>query len=185
MSNSVSAELNTLLHCAELGILCGVIFDFFRAWRYGKSVNMPSVVIQDLIYFAIITCVIFKTIFNTNGAQLRLYMPIVLIAFFVMYRVTFSNKILCALVAVKSFLKKVLLLVVKLLFFPVKCIVKILLKPFLAIKRKLLQKKVKIALTFSKICFKIKCNVGMLFSGKKDCEERKPCRRKRKPEKRV
>ena len=185
MSNSINAELFTLLRCAELGLLCGVIFDFFKAWRYGKTMNMIVLVIQDLLYFLIITCVIFKTIFHTNGAELRVYMPIVLTIFFALYRMTLSDKIVRLLVIVKSFLNRLFKMVLNVAFFPIKCIIKTFIKPFLAIKRKLLQKKVKIALTINEICFKIKCNVGMVFNCKKYCEERKSCRKKRKPGKRV
>jgi len=68
---------------------------------------------------------------------------------------------------------------------PLVAVYRIINTPFLYIKRKLLSKIAKIALTFKEFCFKIKCNVGMLCVSKKIFKERKPCRRKQKPGKRV
>ena len=81
--------------------------------------------------------------------------------------------------------KRIILYLLKMLLIPFITVGKILILPFLKIKSKLLSKKTKISLTFRQFCFKIKCNIGMLWLGNKVCKERKPCRRNRKPQKRV
>ena len=82
-------------------------------------------------------------------------------------------------------IKKIVKLIVKIVFWPVITICKIIVLPFLKIKQKLLSKKAKIALTFKRFCFKIKCNVGNLCVSEKLYKERKPCRKEQKPGKRV
>lgn len=185
MNNSVANELNTLLVSCVLGIAFGVIFDVFRAFRYGRAVSLKMVVFQDIVYFVIITVLTFETILSANGAELRLYMPIASLTMFLLYRTLLSKKILMAFVLIKNICFKIFKTMVKIIFFPLIKVVQLTVSPFLALKNKLLRKKVKFALTFRQICFKIKCSVGMLTKSNNVCKERRTCRKKRKPEKRV
>lgn len=185
MTNSLNVEISVFFSCVILGLTIGIIFDFFKALRYGAVVKHFIVIIQDVIFCTIAAFVAFVTILNANGAQLRLYMPLGTIIGFIFYRLLFSKYVLLLLVAIKKMVIHILKFVIKILTIPFLKITEILLKPFLALKRKVLRKKVKFALTFNKFCFKIKCKVLKLFSGRKICKERKLCRKKLKPGKRV
>lgn len=181
MQNELSVEINVLLSSLWLGIICGIIFDFFKLIRYGKYVKTMLLVIQDILYYTIISVIIFRTILSVNGAQIRWYMPIAALCAFSVYRFLFSSYILRILL----WSKKILKLIVKILLLPVMFLYKIIIFPFFKIKQKLLSKKSKIALTIKEFCFKIKCKFGKFYVCKNFCKERKPCRRKQKPEKRV
>lgn len=181
MQNSVGVEVNVFVSCFVLGIMCGVIFDFFKVARFGKRVKMSQLILQDALYYLIISVIIFNFILKVNGAEIRVYMPASAILSFIIYRLALSGYVVRILI----WMKKLFNYIAKILFFPVRYLCKIIILPFLKIKQKLLSKKTKIALTFKRICFKIKCNVGILCRSNKFCKERKPCRRKQKPEKRV
>lgn len=177
MNNSVSMEINVLVSCFCLGIICGIIFDLFKAMRYGKIVELWKLVLQDVLYYCIISVVIFSFILKVNGAELRGFMPVAAVIAFVTYR-AFLSKYFVGFILVT---KRIVGRLVKIILLPVFSLTKIIFLPFLKIKEKVLSKKTKIALTFKQFCFKIKCNVGMLCVGNKICKERKPCRRKQKP----
>ncbi len=181
MSNSVTLEINVVVSCFVLGIICGIIFDLFKAARFGKIVKARQLVLQDIFYYIIISVVIFSFILKLNGAEIRGYMMVSSIVAFVIYRWLLSAYVVRIFIWTNKLIKYIL----KIMLYPVISLCRIIILPFLKIKQKLLSKKAKIALTFKQFCFKIKCNVGILYLGNKFCKERKPCRRKRKPEKRV
>ena len=181
MLNSVSFEFNVLASCFLLGIICGAIFDLFKAVRFGKTVKTSHLILQDILYYLIISIVIFLFILNVNGAEIRGYMPVSSILAFVLYRCLLSRSV----VRLFIWMIKITKYIVKILFFPLKALCETIILPFLKIKQKLLSKKAKIALTIKRFCFKIRCNVGKNCTCNKICKERKPCRRKQKPEKRV
>ena len=181
MNISVSVEVNVFFSCFVLGLLYGVIYDFFKSVRWGKKVKNINLVLQDVLYYIIISVLTLCIILKINSAQIRGYMPIAVIISFIIYRLTLSRYI----VRIFIWLNAIVKYIIKLLFSPVIYLCKIIILPFSKIKRKLLSKKTKIALTFKQFCFKIKCNVGILCTGEIFCKERKLCRRKRKPGKKV
>ena len=181
MHNSVSSEMNVLVSCFMLGLVSALIFDVFKAWRIGKFVKPGQLIVQDILYFVIISFVVFYFILKINGAEIRGYMICSAVVSFVLYRILLSKYIIRVFIWIKKLIKYA----VKIALMPIVAIGKIAILPILKIKQKLLSKKAKIALTIKRFCFKIKCNVGFLWLGNIFCKERKPCRRKRKPEKRV
>ncbi|MBQ2897384.1 MAG: spore cortex biosynthesis protein YabQ [Clostridia bacterium] len=185
MTNSFCSEIKVLVCCIILGIASGVIFDFFRALRYGTVVKHFTIIVHDGIFYLLTAMLTFKVLLFINGAQLRFYMPVSALIGFIFYRLIISQQILLLFVNIKKLLVSVLKITFKIAVLPVVKILKWLLTPVLLLKRKILIKKDKIALTFDRFCFKIKCNVLKLFGGRKICKERKPCRKKQRPQKRV
>ena len=181
MQNSVSFEINVLVSCFVLGLVCGIIFDFFKAARLGKFVKTGHLIMQDIVYYCIISVIVFHSILRVNGAEIRGYMPVSAITAFILYRFLLSN----FFVRILRWLYKLAAYMIKMVLLPARILSKILILPFLKIKHKLLSKKAKIALTFKRFCFKIKCKVGMLCIGKNNCKERKPCQREQRPGKKV
>ena len=181
MQNSVSGEINVLAGYFVLGLFCAIIFDVFKAIRFGKVVKMHQVIFQDVLYYLIISIVIFNFILKLNGAEIRIYMICSAIGAFLLYRFTISKYV----VRIFIWMKKLGKYALKLALLPIITLLKLIFWPFLKIKQKLLAKKAKIALTFKQFCFKIKCNVGMVCKDNKLCKERKKCRIKQKPGKKV
>ena len=181
MHNSVSSEINVLAYYFLLGVICAVVFDIFKPIRFGKRISTLQLVFQDILNYLIISFLIFNFIIKVNGAEIRGYMICSAVVAFVLYRLLISRFVVRFFVLAK----RIIIYLIKMLLIPFITVGKIVILPFLKIKAKLLSKKTKIALTFQQICFKIKCSIGMLWLGNKICKERKPCRRKQKPQKRV
>ena len=152
MHNSVSSEINVLASYFILGIICGIVFDIFKALRFGKRISYLQLVFQDVLYYLIISFVIFNFIIKVNGAEIRGYMIFSAAMAFMIYRLLVSKFVVRLLVIVK----RIILYLLKMLLIPFVTISKFLISPFLKIKSKLLSKKTKISFTFRKFCFKIK-----------------------------
>lgn len=69
----VSNQVVDFLEFVLIGTLIACIFDFFRGYRKFKSVNTLSVIIQDIVYFIIVTIIIIFSIVELLDSQIRLY----------------------------------------------------------------------------------------------------------------
>lgn len=69
----VSNQVIDFLEFVFIGALIACIFDFFRGYRKFKSVNTMSVIIQDIIFFIIVTIIIIFSIVKLLDSQIRLY----------------------------------------------------------------------------------------------------------------
>lgn len=185
MKNSFCYEIDKFFYYIILGVICGVIFDFFAALRCKKTVKMLTVIIQDIFFYVIITLLTFFVMLHLNSAELRVYIFIAMLLGFVTYRITVSKRVVVLFFNIGNIIRKIVKVFITITIFPIFKIIRCMLKPLLFLKHKFLRKKLKFALTFKSFCFKIKCKVLKLFSGIKICKERKPCRKKQRPQKRV
>ena len=69
----VSNQVLDFLEFVLIGMLIACIFDFFRGYRKFKLVNTLSVIIQDIVYFIIVTIIIIFSIIKLLDSQIRLY----------------------------------------------------------------------------------------------------------------
>ena len=69
----VSNQVIDFIEFVLIGVLIASIFDFFRAYRKIKKVSTLTVMIQDSIYFIIVTMVIIFSIIKLLDSQIRLY----------------------------------------------------------------------------------------------------------------
>ncbi len=185
MNTTFITESKVFLFCTLIGVISGIIFDFFRAIRYKKTVSLFEIIVEDVIFYLIITVISFKIILYINDAQLRVYMPLAAFGGFYFYQIIVGKKFFLTIVKVKSVVCGITKAIIKIIFSPIIKLVKILLKPVITIKDKVLRKKCKISLTINNFCFKIKCSVLKLFNDVKICKERKPCLKKQRPQKRI
>jgi len=91
MQNFVGFEINIVSVCLFLGIVCGIVFDMFKAARYGKVIKVWQLILQDSIYYCIISVIIFLSILKVNNAEIRGYMPIFAVLSFMLYRYLLSR----------------------------------------------------------------------------------------------
>ena len=78
------------------GIILGVLFDFFRAFRF-KGIRDIWVYIQDIIFWFVTAVIIIASAFIINEGQLRGYMLIGYLLGVGFYMLLFSKIILSAL----------------------------------------------------------------------------------------
>lgn len=75
----VSNQLIDFLEFVVVGAIIGIVFDFFRGYRKIKNVSTITVVIQDVIYFVILTAIIVSSIVKLLDSQIRLYIFVAII----------------------------------------------------------------------------------------------------------
>lgn len=89
VANQVYVFLYTLL----IGVVMGIIFDFFRALRRNGNTKNIVVYIQDIIFWIIIALVIIVSSFLINDGELRGYMLFGYILGALIYMLLFSKYI--------------------------------------------------------------------------------------------
>lgn len=75
----VTEQLIDFLQFVLIGVILSIIFDFFRAYRGYRKVSNVMVVIQDIIYFLIVTLIIIFAIIRILDSNIRLYVFIAII----------------------------------------------------------------------------------------------------------
>lgn len=73
-----------------VGIIIGIIFDFFRAIRKVKKYNERYICMQDILFFLIISIVLIATLIYKLEYSLRLYLFFALFLGIVIYASTIS-----------------------------------------------------------------------------------------------
>lgn len=77
---SVTEQLIDFFQFIMIGIVISLIFDMFRAYRAIKHRKSAfSVMLQDIIYFTIVTCIIVASIVYILDSNLRFYIFIAII----------------------------------------------------------------------------------------------------------
>ena len=74
-----------------IGIIIGVIFDFFRVLR--KTIKTKDIItyIEDIIFCLLTGIILLYSIFNFNNGEIRIYMFIALILGIITYILTISK----------------------------------------------------------------------------------------------
>ena len=83
-----------------LGIIIGIIFDFFRALRKTKKYNERYINIQDIVFFIIIGIVLATFLIYNLEDELRLYLFFALFLGIVIYSSTISTYIIKFLIRI-------------------------------------------------------------------------------------
>ena len=74
-----------------IGIIFGIIFDFFRSLRKVKKVKTSVVVIQDIIYFIIIFCIMSYAIYLFLDDEIRVYILVsIILGIFIYFKLLSS-----------------------------------------------------------------------------------------------
>lgn len=90
----VTSQLVDFIEFILIGNIIGTVFDFFRAYRKIRKVSSSIVVIQDIIYFLIVTIIITLSIIKMLDSQIRLYIFIAIILGCSTYFCLFSKIVL-------------------------------------------------------------------------------------------
>ncbi len=126
MSVTISYELGAFLFSAFAGIICSIIFDFFRAIRHTFTQGILVIGISDITFWIICCIICFITIFNKSSGELRFYQFAAIIISSFLYFLTLSKVIKCIFVNFLKFIK----FIFKILLTPLEFLYKILLSVF-------------------------------------------------------
>ncbi len=90
----IEEETLIFLNFIALGIVIGIIFDFFRAIRKVKKYNLRDIYLQDITFFLIVGIVTAIMLIYNLEYSLRLYLFLSLFLGIVIYTSTISRYIL-------------------------------------------------------------------------------------------
>lgn len=79
-----------------VGIIIGIIFDFFRAIRKNFKSSDMATLIEDIIFLAITIVLIIFSIIKINGGEVRFYLFLGIFFGILIYSLTISN--LCVII---------------------------------------------------------------------------------------
>ena len=103
------AEQVYIFLCSVLvGMIMGVVFDFFRALRRNGKTKNIIVYIQDIIFWFIVAVIIITSSFILNNGELRGYMLIGYTLGALMYMLIFSNYIKNIFIFIFDFFEKII-----------------------------------------------------------------------------
>lgn len=100
------------------GAVIGLLFDVFRIWRKNFKTSAALVWIQDVLFWILLACVVYATIFITNSAQVRWYEFAALGLGCGLYFLTLSRLVVGISSFVIQLAKRILLFFLKILLFP-------------------------------------------------------------------
>lgn len=126
MSVTISYELVAFLFSALAGILCCIIFDFFRAIRHIFNQGIFLVGISDIAFWVLCCIICFIAIYNKNSGELRFYQFAAIIISSFIYFLALSKVIKCVFV---NFLR-IIKFIFKILLTPIDFLYKILVSVF-------------------------------------------------------
>lgn len=91
MHSNVAQQLTEFFDFVIVGIIIALIFDFFRAYRKYKKVSNKSVVVQDIVFFLIVSIIIVFSIVYILDSNIRLFIFIAIFLGILIYISIFSK----------------------------------------------------------------------------------------------
>ncbi|NLY42887.1 MAG: spore cortex biosynthesis protein YabQ [Clostridiaceae bacterium] len=129
MEVSITNQAYVFLCSVVGGIIVGFVFDIFRIFRRFVKTSNIVIYLQDILFWILVTLIIFALVFVTNNGELRWYEFLGVILGVIFYSLAFSPFVIRVSVTVINFFKKIILLIIKILLFPFAVVYKIFRKP--------------------------------------------------------
>ena len=102
----VTEQVYIFLWSVLVGVIMGVVFDFFRALRRKGNTKNIIVYLQDIVFWFIVAIIIITSSFMLNDGELRGYMLIAYVLGALIYMLIFSNYIKNAFILIFNLLEK-------------------------------------------------------------------------------
>lgn len=124
MQSSVTEQLIEFFEFVFIGIVIALIFDFFRAYRKIKKVKDKSVIMQDILFFLIVSIIlVFSNIYILNS-DFRIYIIMAVLVGILIYIAIFSKYFL----KIYTIVIKLFFDIISFIFIPFKYILQIICK---------------------------------------------------------
>ena len=111
-----------------VGILIGIIFDFFRALRKNFKTNNIIIYIEDILFFIIIGALFLKSVLIFSFGEIRFYIFIAIIFGIITYVLTIEKICMIIFETFLYSIKKIILILITILKIPIKFISNVMLK---------------------------------------------------------
>lgn len=130
MENTVAGEAYIFYIAILGGVLTGVVFDLFRAFRKQHSASVGFVAFQDILFWLITAGIVFALLLKYNYGEPRFFIFIGIMLGGILYHATVSRyvvlifaKIYFVILTAFIFLLKILLIPIKILGVPIRFVV--------------------------------------------------------------
>ena len=111
-----------------VGILIGIIFDFFRALRKNLKTNNIIIYTEDILFFIIIGALFLKSVLIFSFGEIRFYIFIAIIFGIITYILTIEKICMLIFETILYSIKKIILILITILKIPIKFISNVMLK---------------------------------------------------------
>ncbi|WP_130808083.1 spore cortex biosynthesis protein YabQ [Senegalia massiliensis] len=137
MSNLVLEQFCILIKLIIGGIILGFIYDLYRVFRYYLKPKRIATMIEDTIFFILISIIVLLLLFYTNSAELRWYVFLGFLVGSILYKIIFSKYIIKILIFIMNKIIKVFKTILGTVISPIKILINIIKKPLKKILKKI------------------------------------------------
>ena len=127
-----------------VGIIIGILFDFFRILRKTFETSDLVTYLQDILFWILSGIILIYSIFVFNNGELRAYIFLSIFIGIITYMLTISKYFIKFNVIILTQIKKCISFIIKIISYPIKIIlnflkkiIKIIIKPFKSLKSKI------------------------------------------------
>ncbi len=138
MDNSIDVQLYIFLTLFYDGLIIGLLFDMYRAFRFNSKPNKTITFIQDLLFWIVIVAVTFYFLLKSSAGELRGYNFVGLILGVALYMYTLSKLLYPLFIKVFKFIIEMKKKICKILVSPFT-LLKVMLKPYINKLKKIKQ----------------------------------------------
>lgn len=132
---SMKNQIFIFTYIIGVGFLTGILYDLFRIIRKVIKHSNFFIHIEDIIYWILVTFIVFKFIISKNNGETRLFLIAGVMVGMVLYFYTLSIIFINSILSVLHIIEKVIKTVISIILFPVKLVIKIIIVPLNIIKK--------------------------------------------------
>ena len=129
MEITLDMQLGFFIWSLIAGLASGFVYDVFRAIREMTKPKVGTIIVHDIIFLVVVAILIFILSTTVGRGYLRFFEFAGILCGFLLYRIAFKNFVVKFLTALTKMLIKIMIIFVKIIFFPFNIIYKILKKP--------------------------------------------------------
>lgn len=155
----ISSQAYIFLYTVLGGIIVGFVYDLFRVSRKVIKTKNIIVYLEDIIFWVIVSLIIFAVLFASNAGEIRGYALIGITLGVIIYAFMLSQYIVRILVKGINVIKNIFVYLYKVIMIPIKFLKKVLHYPIIIVYN--IFKKIYLPLRNIKnrIIYKIKLNI--------------------------
>jgi spore cortex biosynthesis protein YabQ len=135
--NFVSEQVYVFLATLYGGFIIGFIYDLYRIFRCVFEPKRIATLIEDLIFWIVISITAVVVLLFSNNGQLRFYTFLGFAAGVILYSSIFSKYIIKIIMILLRTLKKIICKIIKLLLYPLQIAIFYLKRPWYGLKKRL------------------------------------------------
>jgi len=111
------------------GLTVGLLLDMFRLLRRNVHPGRIGLWVQDILFWLLLTAIVYTTVFLTNSAELRWYEFVGLGLGLTLYLLLLSRPVMTACDFILQMLRRIVTFLIKIILFPVALVYRITRRP--------------------------------------------------------